>query len=140
MAEGKVANDSTCSRLLLSFFFFPLRRPWVTVGGPGHLICNTRCHNRISGAFEIRSEMLSKAFPATRLRCVGNAFERPSKMRLKRIFIYCCCSISFTHQKEMLLRSEQSERRERIRGPVCCAHTAQTRKHKKTFTRQNERK
>jgi len=38
------------------------------------------------------SEMLSKAFPATRLRCVGNAFETRSKMHLKRAFRFCCCS------------------------------------------------
>jgi len=30
----------------------------------------THCHKHISGAFRRRSEMLSKAFPATRLRCV----------------------------------------------------------------------
>jgi len=54
----------------------------------------THCHKRISGAFRRRSEMLSKAFPATRLRCVGNAFEMRSKMHLKRAFRYCCCTRS----------------------------------------------
>jgi len=60
--------------LLLSFFLYSLRRPWVTVGGPGHLICETRCHNRISNAFEFRSEMLSKAFSEMHLESIWEAF------------------------------------------------------------------
>ena len=99
-----------------SFFFFSLQLLAVAWGGMGwhgwrgrlwSFVCRlkciymykrisnvfkTHCHKHISGAFRRRSEMLSKAFPATRLRCVGNAFETRSNIHLKRAFSFCCSS------------------------------------------------
>jgi len=62
--------------------------------------------------------MLSKAFPATRLRCVGIAFEMRSKMHLKRAFVFAVVAPMPSRFPSSLVNSNRTQ--PSIARSVCC--------------------